>query len=153
MTGMALRMKTDYRWLFCESDLAGIMLLVLDLKEVRTKDLLRVSSGYYRVKEGAARLVECGLLASYSVTRPHPATIYKLTEKGARVATLLKSVRSILDEEYRNGDLLKDYDDRAGSGEEAPSQGRRPEGGPTLARMNENTGLTTFPAGHAIENF
>ncbi len=104
-------MKTDYKWLFCESDLAGIMLLVLDLKEIRTKDLLRVNSGYYRVKNGAQRLVESGLLKSYSVDKPHPATTYMLTEKGVRVATLLKSIKSLLDEEYRDGNLCKDYQD------------------------------------------
>ncbi|MBR3476037.1 MAG: hypothetical protein IKH39_02590, partial [Candidatus Methanomethylophilaceae archaeon] len=71
-------MKTDYKWLFCESDLAGIMILVLDLKEVRSKDLLRVNSGYYRVRNGAQRLVEEGLLRSYSVDKPHKATTYML---------------------------------------------------------------------------
>ena len=102
-------MKTDYKWLFCESDLAGIMILVLDLKEVRSKDLLRVNSGYYRVRNGAQRLVEEGLLRSYSVDKPHKATTYMLTEKGVSVAMLLKSVKSLLDGEYRNGSLYEDY--------------------------------------------
>ncbi len=102
-------MKTDYKWLFCESDLAGIMLLVLDLKEIRSKDLLRVNSGYYKVKSRAQLLVDNGLLKSYSVDKPHPATTYMLTEKGVRVATLLKSIKSMLDEEYRDGSLYEDY--------------------------------------------
>ncbi len=103
-------MKTDYKWLFCENDLAGIMLLVLDLKEIRAKDLLRVNSGYQRVKSGAQRLVECGLLKSYDTDKPHQATTYMLTEKGVRVATLLKSVRSLLEEEYTVGSLDDEYE-------------------------------------------
>ncbi len=105
-------MKTDYKWLFCEPDLAGIMLLVFDFKEIRTIDLLRVSSNYDKVKKGAQKLTDLGLLKKYSVEAPHPATTYMLTQKGMQVASLLKSVKSLLDEEYRIGTLDENYDQR-----------------------------------------
>ena len=103
-------MRDDYRWLFCEADLAGIMLLVLDMKEIRSKDLVRASSNYGRAKKGAQRLVDSGLLKMYATDVPHPATTYMLTEKGRQVASLLKSIRSLLEEEYRLGTLDDSYE-------------------------------------------
>lgn len=90
-------MPTDYKWLFCESDLAGIMLLVLDRKEVHSKELLRVSSGYDKIKKRASMLADAGLLSVLEVEKPHPATTYMLTDKGKEVAFLLKRIKSVLD--------------------------------------------------------
>ena len=56
-------MENRTRNLFqAESDLAGIMLLVLDKKEVHSKELLRVSSGYDKIKKRASMLADAGLL-------------------------------------------------------------------------------------------
>ncbi len=88
------------------------MILVLDMTEIRTVDLLRVDSNYAKVKKSAQKLVESGLLQSYTVEGPHRATIFKLTQKGLQIASLLKSAKSLLDEEYRIGTLDEDYSQR-----------------------------------------
>lgn len=101
-------MPTDYKWLFCESDLAGIMLLVLDNKEVHSKELLRVSNGYDRIKRKASMLADAGLLSVFEVEKPHPATTYMLTDKGKEVAFLLKRIKSVLDGD-REQNTLDEY--------------------------------------------
>ncbi|MBO6084201.1 MAG: hypothetical protein J6O90_03885 [Candidatus Methanomethylophilaceae archaeon] len=101
-------MPTDYKWLFCESDLAGIMLLVLDNKEVHSKELLRVSNGYDRIKKKASMLADAGLLSVFEVEKPHPATTYMLTDKGKEVAFLLKRIKSVLDGD-REQNTLDEY--------------------------------------------
>ncbi len=75
------------------------MVLVLDLKEVRSKDLLRVCSGYDKIKRKAALLVDNGLLTAFETDKPHPATTYMLTPKGREVAVLLKKARAILEDD------------------------------------------------------
>ena len=102
-------MSTDYKWLFCESDLAGIMLLALELREVHSKELLRVYSGYDRVKRKAEMLVDEGLLEKHDIDKPHPATIYALTPKGQEIAKLLKKIKNLLEEDGSQRTLDEDY--------------------------------------------
>ncbi len=102
-------MPTDYKWLFCESDLAGIMLLVLDKKEVHSKELLRVSSGYDKIKKRASMLADAGLLSVLEVEKPHPATTYMLTDQGKEVAFLLKRIKSVLDGDQEQNTLDEYY--------------------------------------------
>ncbi|MBO4798836.1 MAG: hypothetical protein J5494_08735 [Candidatus Methanomethylophilaceae archaeon] len=93
-------MRTDYNWLFCKSDLAGVMVLALDLEVIRSRDLLRVDSRYDHMKKCASVLEENGLLISRHTESPRPATTYSLTHKGRKVAVMLKSIKSLVEGEY-----------------------------------------------------
>lgn len=78
-----------------EPDVIPLIIYLDDRKEAVQKDLSTISKGTVKIADTAEKLQSIGLLNISVVNRPRRTIIYRITEKGSRIAGAFREAATI----------------------------------------------------------
>ncbi len=80
------------------------MVMIRTKGKIKSSDLKNICKNYDTIKKAALRMVDAGLLTSYVEQGPRLKIIYKMTDKGNRIAELFMDALEVYyGEEYLDG--------------------------------------------------